>query len=101
MLGATAMRHNLFRTVIVATAAVWILALIGCARNRVTVVDDAALRATDGDPPNWITYGHTYSQQRFSPLPQIDEQSVTRLGLAWSFDLGTPRGLQATPLVQD
>ena len=101
MLGDSAMRHNLFRTLIVATAAVWILAVIGCARSRVTVVDDAALRAADADPANWITYGHTYSEQRFSPLRQIDEQSVTRLGLAWSFDLGTLRGLEATPLVQD
>ncbi len=101
MLGATAMRHNFSRRLIVATAAVWILAVIGCARSRVTVVDDAALRAADADPANWITYGHTYSEQRFSPLRQIDEQSVTRLGLAWSFDLGTLRGLEATPLVQD
>src|SRR5689334_20201935 len=78
-----------------------ILALGGCGRSRTAVVDDAALRAADSDPGNWITYGRTYSEQRFSSLKQIDEQTVSKLGLAWSFDLATLRGLEATPLVQD
>lgn len=87
-------------------AVIWILGLGiltlgGCGRSRRTVVDDAALRAADADPANWITYGHTYSEQRFSSLKQIDEQTVSKLGLGWSFDLATLRGLEATPLVQD
>jgi quinohemoprotein ethanol dehydrogenase len=95
------MRHKSSRRVTLATAAACILAIIGCARSRVAIVDDAALRAADTDPANWITYGHTYSEQRFSRLQQIDEQSVSKLGLAWSYDLGTLRGLEATPLVKD
>ncbi len=83
-----------------ACAAIWILALAGCAPKQ-TVVDDAALQAADGDTANWITYGRTYSEQRFSPLKQIDEQSVSKLGLAWSYDLETLRGVEATPLVKD
>ena len=78
-----------------------VLGVAGCARSRVTVVDDAALKAADADPANWITYGRTYSEQRFSRLQQVNEQTVSRLGLAWSFDLTTLRGLEATPLVQD
>src|SRR5260370_42009834 len=81
--------------------AIVILGIGGCAGNRVTVVDDAVLKAADADPANWLTYGRNYSEQRFSGLKQIDEQTVSRLGLAWSFDLGTLRGLEATPLVQD
>src|SRR5260370_1176608 len=81
--------------------AIVILGIGGCARNRVTVVDDAVLKAADADPANWLTYGRNYSEQRFSGLKQIDEQTVSQLGLAWSFDLGTLRGLEATPLVQD
>ena len=34
-------------------------------------------------------------------LKQIDEQSVGKLGLAWSYDLETLRGVEATPLVKD
>jgi quinohemoprotein ethanol dehydrogenase len=64
-------------------------------------VDDSALRAGESDAANWITYGRTYSEQRFSPVKQIDEQSVSKLGLAWFFDFGTRRGLEATSLVKD
>jgi len=94
------MRLDLSRRLILACAAIWILASAGCAR-RTSEVDDAALRAADGDSANWITYGRTYSEQRYSPLKQIDEQSVGKLGLAWSYDLETLRGVEATPLVKD
>src|SRR6266566_1255178 len=80
-------------------AAVAIVPCAACTRSR--DVNDAALRSADADSANWITYGRTYSEQRYSPLRQIDERSVSRLGLAWSVDLGTLRGLEATPLVED
>jgi quinohemoprotein ethanol dehydrogenase len=105
MLDDSAMREKSpRRSALVATlacVATIILGVGGCNRSRVTVVDDAALKAADADPANWITYGRNYSEQRFSSLKQVDEQSVSRLGLAWSFDLETLRGLEATPLVQD
>jgi len=94
------MRHKFFDRLLLACAGIWILAMAGCS-PKPTVVDDAALRAADGDTANWITYGRTYSEQRFSPLKQIDEQSVSKLGLAWSYDLETTRGVEATPLVKD
>jgi len=46
-------------------------------------------------------YGRTYDDHRFSPLKQINEETVGKLGLAWSRELGTTRGLEATPLVED
>ena len=64
-------------------------------------IDDARLVAADADPANWLSYGRTYSEQRYSPLDQIDEKTVGQLGLAWSLDLGTHRGVEATPLVVD
>ena len=64
-------------------------------------IDDATLRAADADSAEWLSYGRTYSEQRHSPLRQVDEQSVSRLGLAWSVDLQTLRGLEATPLVSN
>jgi quinohemoprotein ethanol dehydrogenase len=36
--------------------------------------------------------------QRFSPLRLIDDRTVSRLGLAWSRELGTSRALEATPV---
>ena len=64
-------------------------------------VDGARLAAADADTQNWLTHGRTYSEQRFSPLKSIDEENVARLGLAWYYDLGTSRGVEATPLVVD
>jgi PQQ-dependent dehydrogenase (methanol/ethanol family) len=62
---------------------------------------DAELRSTDKDVSNWLMYGRTYDDHRFSPLNQINEQSIGKLGLAWSHEMGTTRGLEATPLVKD
>ena len=51
------------------------------------------------DAADWTMYGRTYDEQRFSPLTQINEQNVAKLGLLWSREFGTTRGLEATPLV--
>jgi quinohemoprotein ethanol dehydrogenase len=56
----------------------------------------ASASADDGQ---WTMDGRTYDAQRFSPLRQINEHNVTRLGLEWFFDLDTLRGVEATPLV--
>src|ERR1700733_10654244 len=74
------------------------LSLFGQARR----VDDALLKnaaksASDGD---WLTYGLTPGETRFSPLTQIDASNVKRLGLVWSYEVGEGGGDQeATPLV--
>jgi quinohemoprotein ethanol dehydrogenase len=64
-------------------------------------VDDARLVSADHDTANWLTYGRTYSEQRFSPLRQINDSTVGRLGLVWSHELPTTRGVEATPIVVD
>ncbi len=78
------------------------LLLAGCGRTAgERGVDHDRLVHADRDTANWILHGRTYEEQRFSPLRQINESTVTRLGLLWSRELGTPRGLEATPLVVD
>ena len=67
--------------------------------KRVTIVDDNALKNAIDLPGEWITYGKNYQEDRHSSLNQINASNVQRLGLAWSFNLGTKRGLEATPLV--
>src|SRR5438309_1935071 len=60
MLDNIAMRHKSRQKSAALTASVLAIALLGvagCARSRVTVVDDAALKAADADASNWITYG--------------------------------------------
>ncbi len=51
-------------------------------------------------PGDWLSYGRSLSETRYSPLNQIDTSNVNRLGLAWTYVLGTGGGNQeATPLV--
>lgn len=67
----------------------------------VTLVDSERLVGADSDPSNWLTHGRTYSEQRFSPLAQINRDNVGEIGLAWYFDVPTRRGMEATPIVID
>ena len=64
-------------------------------------IDDATLRTADSRPSEWLTHGRNYAETRFSPLSQISAANVKTLGLAWTFDTQTTRGLEATPLVAD
>ena len=64
-------------------------------------VDAQAITNADSNPGEWLSHGRTYSEQRFSPLAKINAENVDKLGLAWSYDLPTKRGVEATPLVAD
>jgi quinohemoprotein ethanol dehydrogenase len=55
--------------------------------------------AADNEPQNWLSHGRTYDEQRFSPLATINDGNIGQLKLAWYLDLGTDRGLEATPIV--
>ena len=53
------------------------------------------------DASSWLSHGRTYSEQRHSPLSAINDKTISDLGLQWSYDLGTSRGIEATPIVHD
>ena len=62
-------------------------------------VDDARLRNAAKQSSEWLTYGFTPAETRYSPAQQINASNVARLGLAWSYDVGRGGGGQeATPL---
>jgi len=62
------------------------------------VTDALLVSGKDGE---WLSYGNDYAEQRFSKLTQITDKTVGKLGLAWSADLDTARGQEATPLMHD
>ena len=66
-------------------------------------VDGARMSTADSaaEAGQWMSYSRTWDEQRFSPLDQINEGNVSRLGLAWYDDLNTYRGVQSTPLYVD
>lgn len=68
--------------------------------ETVTLVDDAAM-SDESQGANWLAYGRTYSEQRFSPLDQINTANVADLSVDWYLDLPNDRGLVSTPLIVD
>ncbi|HXW16814.1 MAG TPA: PQQ-binding-like beta-propeller repeat protein, partial [Candidatus Acidoferrales bacterium] len=90
---------------------IFTLGFAGCAKNanrtepgssaHAADVDDVRIESADRDAANWLTHGRTYTEQRFSPLKEINDANVSQLGLAWHFDLDTHRGQEATPIVVD
>ncbi len=71
------------------------------AAPAVAAVDAARLVAADSEPGSWMSYGRTYSEQRYSPLTAINASNIDTLGLAWSYELNTKRGIEATSIVVD
>jgi quinohemoprotein ethanol dehydrogenase len=67
----------------------------------VGAVQDKQISTIEDNSGDWLTYGRNYGEERFSPLGQITKENVGQLGLAWSLNLGTKRGIEATPLVVD
>jgi quinohemoprotein ethanol dehydrogenase len=57
--------------------------------------------ADERQADDWLAYGRTHREQRFSPLTEIDADSVARLRPHWFLDLPDDVGLTATPLVVD
>jgi alcohol dehydrogenase (cytochrome c)/quinohemoprotein ethanol dehydrogenase len=88
------------------------LAITGCAKkepaaetsavlaNPAAVTSERLLKGT-ADTSAWATYGGSYSEQRFSPLKQIDTSTVGQLGLVWFADYDTNLDVQGTPLYVD
>lgn len=59
-------------------------------------------RIEDADAGQWLSYGRDYSEQRYSPLQQINENTVDELSLAWYGDLAERGGsYETTPVVVD
>ena len=72
------------------------LSVTACGRAGVDAKRIEAAKASE-----WLTYGRTYDDQRFSPLDQVNKETVAKLGVAWWSEFDTDRGQEATPLVAD
>lgn len=77
-----------------------LLALAGC---KVVKTDEPAAPelANYGAGDNWDNPGGDWAGSHFSRLTDISKDNAAQLGLAWSYDLGTARVQEATPVVID
>src|SRR5579863_4263618 len=77
-------------------------ASIALGQQAAKPINDATLKNAGKTGAEWPSYGLTPGETRYSPLNQINASNVSRLGLAWSYDVGTGGGNQeATPLVSN
>ena len=61
--------------------------------------DDATLRNAGKAGEEWLSYGLTPGETRYSPLKQIDTTNVGRLGLSWLYEIGPGGGNQEGTLL--
>ena len=64
-------------------------------------VDDARLLAAGKGTDDWISFGNGYSNQRYSPLDDINTRTVGKLTPRWIYQHGGKGSYQAQPIVAD
>jgi quinohemoprotein ethanol dehydrogenase len=69
------------------------------ARAKAGRVNTARVGSDSG--ANWMINGRDFEAGHFSPLKQIDDQSVSHLGLAWYLDIDSALGIVSEPIVVD
>ncbi|HWI13473.1 MAG TPA: PQQ-dependent dehydrogenase, methanol/ethanol family, partial [Burkholderiales bacterium] len=74
--------------------------LVGaCAAAHAQTTEELLRDGHGGSTDNVLTYGMGYYQQRYSPLKQINKQTVKRLVPVWSLSVNNEVGEQAQPLI--
>src|SRR6267142_2920601 len=70
-------------------------------QSSTSAIDGEAIIANAKTTKDWLSYGLDYAESRYSKLNQINTESVKNLGLKWTYNLESLRGVEATPLVVD
>ncbi|MFN3312899.1 MAG: PQQ-dependent dehydrogenase, methanol/ethanol family [Hyphomonas sp.] len=85
-----------------------LMLLAACGQDGVQQASEPGFAAVDtarissaSAGEEWLSYGGTYDEQRHSSLTAINAANVGELGVAWTYDLGTNRGVESTPIVVD
>ena len=64
-------------------------------------VTEARVAAEASGGTNWLLAGRDFNEQHFSPLKQITDKNIGKLGLAWATDIESPMGLATEPIAVD
>ncbi len=84
--------HKYFRPIL-------LTALLFSAAAQATIDNQALNHTADGS--NWAAWGRSFDEQRYSPLDEINRDSIDRLGLAWSYELDDVWSVSSQPLAVD
>ncbi|MGH9420341.1 MAG: PQQ-binding-like beta-propeller repeat protein, partial [Thermoanaerobaculia bacterium] len=68
--------------------------------SRTTLANaESSLQKEMADSGQWPSYGRDYTNQRYSPLTQINTGNIAQLELAWHFKTGISESFETSPLV--
>lgn len=69
--------------------------------SNVGQISDQRIINAESEPGNWLSHGRDFGEQRFSPLTQINAETVSQLGLEFEVDLKSNGAMEATPIMVD
>jgi len=78
-----------------------ILFVFSCSSEKKEVIINDKAIADESITSDWLAYGRTHNERRFSPIEDISESNVANLKVDWYIDLPNDVGLVSTPLVVD
>ncbi|MDO8346441.1 MAG: PQQ-binding-like beta-propeller repeat protein [Rugosibacter sp.] len=67
--------------------------------SPIALADPTTERIKHTPPGEWPSHGRDYSNQRYSPLKQINAGSVSKLAAVWTYKSGVKATFQTTPIV--
>ncbi len=99
----------MIRIGILGLSALLCIVFTGCQRSEerrsslsaAAAVTEERLLGAAAESSQWMTYGGTYEEQRYSRLSRIDRDNVEELGLVWFADYDTNQQQNGTPLFID
>ena len=75
--------------------------MFSCQKSKDPMLAEDQEIADESQSENWLAYGRTHNERRFSPLKNINASNIADLKVDWFMDLPNDRGLVSTPLVID
>ncbi len=78
----------------------WMVPALLAVGNAQAVVDNEALSAA-ADGRDWPAWGRGFDEQRYSPLDEINRDTVDRLALAWTYEFDEIWNVSSQPLAVD
>ncbi len=75
--------------------------LIGFSSLSLAYKADLEVANVKNSDQEWLNIGKDYREQRFSPLSQVNVDTVGDLKLEWEAEFPTNRGMESTPLMHD
>jgi len=66
-----------------------------------TVLQSACNENSLSESTDWPLYGNNYSNHRFSPLKQVNTDTINKLTLTWKYNTGKKATFQTNPIVID